>query len=112
METRLLDDMAIGRLLEAETAQEVLKTLSEGEYEDALAHHCRKHGYEGVVCGHIHHAEITDFDGVTYMNCGDWVESCTALVEDDQGVFRIIDWTSAVEDNVTLLPFEDDRLSA
>lgn len=85
-----------------------------GEYEDALAHHCRKNGFEGVVCGHIHHAEITDFDGVTYMNCGDWVESCTALVEDDQGRFQIIDWTTDVEITVspTVVPFEDERLRA
>jgi UDP-2,3-diacylglucosamine pyrophosphatase LpxH len=87
-----------------------------GEYEDALAHHCRKNGYQGVVCGHIHHAEITDFDGVTYMNCGDWVESCTALVEDDQGRFQIIDWTTdselLVNESSTVVPFEDERLSA
>ncbi len=83
-----------------------------GEYEDALAHHCRRNGYEGVVCGHIHHAEIADFDGITYMNCGDWVESCTALVEDDQGRFQIIDWTVQEHEGFAVLPFEDERLSA
>jgi UDP-2,3-diacylglucosamine pyrophosphatase LpxH len=87
-----------------------------GEYEDALAHHCRKNGYQGVVCGHIHHAEISDFDGVTYMNCGDWVESCTALVEDDQGRFQIIDWTTDAEllvnGSSAVVPFEGERLSA
>ena len=87
-----------------------------GEYEDALAHHCRRNGYEGVVCGHIHHAEISDFDGVSYMNCGDWVESCTALVEDDKGRFQVIDWTTEAETAAnpgsTVLPFDDERLSA
>jgi UDP-2,3-diacylglucosamine pyrophosphatase LpxH len=62
------------------------------EYEEAIVHQCRKEGYDGVVCGHIHHAEIRDLEGTTYMNCGDWVESCTALVEDEQGRFRILDW--------------------
>jgi len=63
-----------------------------GDYEQALVHQCRKAGYHGVVCGHIHHAEIRDLDGTTYMNCGDWVESCTALVEDEHGEFAIVHW--------------------
>ncbi|MGD8416674.1 MAG: UDP-2,3-diacylglucosamine diphosphatase [Pseudomonadales bacterium] len=83
-----------------------------GEYEEALARHCRRQGYDGVICGHIHHAEIGDFGGVSYMNCGDWVESCTALVEDERGGFRIIDWGQSPEATATLLPFEDERLSA
>ena len=45
-----------------------------------------------MVCGHIHHAEITDIGGIRYMNCGDWVESCTALVEDENGQFKILRW--------------------
>jgi UDP-2,3-diacylglucosamine pyrophosphatase LpxH len=61
-------------------------------FEEAVSHHCRQQGYDGVVCGHIHHAEITDYDGVRYMNCGDWVESCTALVEDEAGTFHLIRW--------------------
>jgi UDP-2,3-diacylglucosamine pyrophosphatase LpxH len=61
-------------------------------FEEAVSHHCRQRGYEGVVCGHIHHAEITSYGDIRYMNCGDWVESCTALVEDDAGEFRLIRW--------------------
>jgi UDP-2,3-diacylglucosamine pyrophosphatase LpxH len=61
------------------------------EFEEALAHPCRRQGFQGVVCGHIHHAEMLDLDGVRYLNCGDWVESCTALVEDERGQFRILD---------------------
>ena len=83
-----------------------------GDYEDALAHHCRKQGYQGVICGHIHHAEIRDLGGVTYMNCGDWVESCTALVEDGRGEFRIIDWGRAPESTATVVTLENERLSA
>lgn len=62
------------------------------EYEEAVARHCRRQAFDGVVCGHIHHAEITKLDGIDYMNCGDWVESCTALVEDRHGRFHILRW--------------------
>lgn len=62
------------------------------EFEHAIAHQCRTKGFDGAVCGHIHHAEISDYDGIQYMNCGDWVESCTALVENDKGEFSIIRW--------------------
>lgn len=65
------------------------------EFEEALAMQCRKLGHDGVVCGHIHHAEITRYGEVTYMNCGDWVESCTALVEEPDGQYRILRWSKA-----------------
>ena len=61
-------------------------------FEDALAQAAVKRGYEGVVCGHIHSAEIREIGGITYFNDGDWVESCTALVEDKLGAMSIIDW--------------------
>lgn len=63
-----------------------------GDYEQAVADEARSRGLDGVICGHIHHAEIKDLDGITYMNDGDWVESCTALVEDFEGNFEIIRW--------------------
>ena len=62
------------------------------DFEAAVAHECRRRGYDGAVCGHIHHAEIRDIDGFAYHNCGDWVESCTALVEEADGTMRILDW--------------------
>jgi UDP-2,3-diacylglucosamine pyrophosphatase LpxH len=46
-----------------------------------------------VICGHIHYAVIRDLEGIRYMNCGDWVESCTALAEHADGRFEIITWT-------------------
>ena len=55
------------------------------EFEEALAHECRKRDLQGVVCGHIHHAEIREVNGISYHNCGDWVESCTALIEQWDG---------------------------
>jgi UDP-2,3-diacylglucosamine pyrophosphatase LpxH len=63
-----------------------------GAYEETVAHAARDMGVEGVVCGHIHCAEIRQIDDVTYYNDGDWVESCTALVEDFQGAMTIVDW--------------------
>ncbi len=53
----------------------------------------KSHGYKGVICGHIHTAEISQILDVEYMNCGDWVESCTALVETLEGEWKIIKWT-------------------
>lgn len=63
------------------------------EFERNLAAYCRKKGYDGVICGHIHTAEIRDIDGIRYMNDGDWVESCTALVEHTDGAWEIVTWT-------------------
>ena len=63
-----------------------------GDFEAALAQEARKRGFDGVVCGHIHKAEIRDIGGVLYCNDGDWVESLTALVELDSGELKIIDW--------------------
>ena len=63
-----------------------------GNYERAVANEARRRGVDGVVCGHIHHAEIRDIDGILYCNDGDWVESCTALVEDFDGRLRIVRW--------------------
>jgi UDP-2,3-diacylglucosamine pyrophosphatase LpxH len=64
-----------------------------GDFELAVAREARKRGAHGVVCGHIHHAELRDIDGITYANDGDWVESLTALVEHADGRLEIIDWS-------------------
>jgi len=70
------------------------------KFEQNLAGYCKKRGFDGVICGHIHHAEIKEIDGVTYMNDGDWVESCTALVEHWDGRWEIITWTKEKDDVV------------
>ncbi|MGQ0530302.1 MAG: UDP-2,3-diacylglucosamine diphosphatase [Panacagrimonas sp.] len=62
------------------------------EFETSVARECKRRGLDGVVCGHIHHAEIRDIDGVQYLNSGDWVESCTALAEDFNGRIQILRW--------------------
>ncbi len=63
-----------------------------GDFEKAVAAEARRRGADGVVCGHIHKAEMREIDGVLYCNDGDWVESCTALVEDDTGHLEILHW--------------------
>ena len=67
-----------------------------GRFEEVLVAEARREGVDGVVCGHIHHAAIEHYDGVTYLNSGDWVESCTALVEHLDGRFEIIRWLDVV----------------
>ncbi|MBU6493867.1 MAG: UDP-2,3-diacylglucosamine diphosphatase [Burkholderiales bacterium] len=62
-------------------------------FEHVMADEARRRGCDGVVCGHIHKAEIRDIDGVLYCNDGDWVESLSALVETDEGELRIVYWT-------------------
>jgi len=68
-----------------------------GSFAEALSDEARKRGLDGVVCGHIHHAEIRDLGGVLYCNDGDWVESCTALVEHFDGRLEIVAWTEKRE---------------
>jgi len=63
-----------------------------GSFEEAVADAARRRNVDTVVCGHIHRAEVRDIDGVLYCNDGDWVESCTSLVEDMNGQLRLIDW--------------------
>jgi UDP-2,3-diacylglucosamine pyrophosphatase LpxH len=62
------------------------------DFENAVAHEAAKHGYQGVVCGHIHRAEIRDVNGVLYCNDGDWVESRSALVENEKGELSLLYW--------------------
>ncbi len=62
------------------------------DFEDSVMHEARARGVDGVICGHIHAAALREVQGLTYMNCGDWVDSCTAIVEHTDGRFAIIDW--------------------
>ncbi len=61
-------------------------------YEEAVTHQARRQKVDAVVCGHIHHAEIGPLNGLLYCNCGDWVESCTALVETMDGTLSLLEW--------------------
>jgi UDP-2,3-diacylglucosamine pyrophosphatase LpxH len=72
--------------------KEAVKAID--RFETALAGEARRRGFDGVVCGHIHHAEMREIQGVLYINDGDWVESCTALVEHHDGRLELIDWAA------------------
>ena len=63
-----------------------------GAFENAVATEAARQGAAGVICGHIHHAADRKIDDVHYLNCGDWVESCTGLIENDDGSFEIVHW--------------------
>lgn len=71
-------------------------------FEEVVAHAAHERGAQGVVCGHIHSAEIRQVGQVTYYNDGDWVESCTALVEDLHGRIEIIDWAERKREEARL----------
>lgn len=63
-----------------------------GQYEHTLATAVKQQHFDGVICGHIHKAEIREIDGITYYNDGDWVDNCTALVETKDGEFKLYEW--------------------
>ena len=71
--------------------KEAVKAID--RFETALSHEAKSRGMDGVICGHIHHAEMRMVNGILYMNDGDWVESCTALVEHQDGRFELLDWS-------------------
>jgi UDP-2,3-diacylglucosamine pyrophosphatase LpxH len=75
-----------------------------GDFEQAVAREARKRGVHGVVCGHIHHAELREIDGILYANDGDWVESLTALVEHADGQLEIVDWSRQAARPMAVLP--------
>lgn len=64
-------------------------------FEKAAAHEAKKRGLDGIVCGHIHVPKIREIDGTLYMNDGDWVESCTSLVERMDGSFELLHWSDS-----------------
>jgi len=82
------------------------------QYERVLADEARRKGYDGIVCGHIHSACIRRIDGLEYINTGDWVESCTAVVEAMDGSLHLIDWAAEVGSRTEPLPRRFDRRRA
>jgi UDP-2,3-diacylglucosamine pyrophosphatase LpxH len=67
-----------------------------GEFEKTLAEEAHRHAADGVICGHIHHAVIHDNFGVRYVNCGDWVETCSAIGEHADGSLELLKWTEVM----------------
>jgi len=75
-----------------------------GSFQQVLAEEARRSQVDGVICGHIHHAAIEDFDDVRYVNTGDWVESCTAVVEHFDGRFEILHWAHVMPETPQVEP--------
>ena len=78
------------------------------DFQQALVREARRRGCDGVVCGHIHKAEVCEIDGILYCNDGDWVESMTALAEDFDGNLSLIHWRNRVEAPLNLGPIMDE----
>ena len=79
-----------------------------GHYEERLVSAARENEVDGVVCGHIHRAAVHEEFGLTYINCGDWVESCTAAVEHDDGRIEIVRWAHVQEPEAFQPDIEDE----
>lgn len=75
------------------------------DYEENIVNTLRNEGLDGVICGHIHHAEIKDIGGFLYVNTGDFVESCTAIVEYNDGSLKLVKWLK-VEPATSYEPLE------
>ena len=65
-------------------------SLNKTFYEEAGADLARRHGYDGIICGHLHFPSVLNIDGIVYCNDGDWVENCTALVQDFDGNLSLV----------------------
>lgn len=63
------------------------------DFEDSVIRHARERGLDGVICGHIHWAALKEVDGLVYANCGDWVDSCSAIVEHTDGRLEMVHWS-------------------
>ncbi|MCB1896915.1 MAG: UDP-2,3-diacylglucosamine diphosphatase [Zoogloeaceae bacterium] len=74
------------------------------DFEESVARATRQRGLDGVICGHIHWAADRDIGGVRYLNCGDWVDSCTAIVEHFDGRLEVVQWREAAVEAVSLAP--------
>jgi UDP-2,3-diacylglucosamine pyrophosphatase LpxH len=78
------------------------------EFERLAAEHAQRHGYDGVVCGHIHRANLTRIGGTLYANSGDWVESCSALIERSSGELAVVRWPHATARTAAPAPLVAD----
>ncbi|MCB8821181.1 UDP-2,3-diacylglucosamine diphosphatase [Microvirga rosea] len=76
-------------------------------FEELLAAEAKRQEADGVICGHIHHAAMHDLDGVRYVNTGDWVESCTAIVEHYDGSLQMIRWAELQKQDIPLFAEPD-----
>jgi UDP-2,3-diacylglucosamine pyrophosphatase LpxH len=82
-----------------------------GKFEAAVAHYADRYDVDAVLCGHIHSAAIRESGKVTYYNCGDWVESCTALVEGDDGIISMVNYLPLSPFTQTKVPVAPSALN-
>ena len=83
-----LKPWSLSKFLKSKT-KEAIKFI--GNYETQLSEYCKKHGYDGIICGHIHTPANKMINGIHYINTGDWVENSTAIVEHFDGRLELID---------------------
>jgi UDP-2,3-diacylglucosamine pyrophosphatase LpxH len=81
-----------------------------GDFEITLAAEARRRGFDGVICGHIHHAIIRKIDGIDYINTGDFVESCTAIVEHKDGRLEILYWRTTAAERLAALAQTNQKI--
>jgi len=81
-------------------------------FEDAVINDARRAEVDGVICGHIHHPTMREIDGFHYINTGDWVDSCSALVEHHDGKLELLDWPSITESLKNSYPRSQVRVAA
>ena len=81
------------------------------DFEDSVIRHARERDVDGAICGHIHWPMIKEVDGMTYINCGDWVDSCTAIVEQMDGQMELIHWKGSTENSPAEYLKKTDRLA-
>lgn len=86
-----------------------------GRYEDVVSEEVQRRDVHGVICGHIHHAESRNMKGIHYVNSGDWVESCSAVIEHHDGTLEVLFWTALVHERDHLVdipasPSLDERM--
>ncbi|MGI8436975.1 MAG: UDP-2,3-diacylglucosamine diphosphatase [Chthoniobacterales bacterium] len=81
-----------------------------GKFETAVVHYAERFDVDAVLCGHIHSPAIRKFEGVTYYNCGDWVETCSALIEDLNGKIELLSYSAFPKPSLTPMPAEAPEL--
>jgi UDP-2,3-diacylglucosamine pyrophosphatase LpxH len=81
-------------------------------FEEVVAHEAGARGVDGVVCGHIHNAEMREIEGIEYYNDGDWVEGCTALVEHGDGRMEVLHWADEIAKRQEAEQAERARIAA
>ncbi len=87
-------------------------------FRNAAISHAKKMDVDGIVCGHIHHPEIVEEDGITYYNDGDWIENCSALTEDIHGNISLTTWTQTastpklIKNRISIFPRKESTKKA